>query len=152
MWYKVYILIGSIAFILFGFFYFSTNSSYALANEAKSLYEIGKYDEAIELANLAYEKDNYNRMAFTVITQSHESKRWIKFFDESEKFLNRTKDISNQKVVTKADRYEIKLMAELVLEEYLKLGKRNPMISDEFKEKAKYYHNQFQKLHHELSK
>lgn len=152
MWAKVVVTVGAILFVLFAFFYFSTNSSYSLASEAKAFYDLGKYDEAIELAEIAYKKDNYNRMAFTVITQSKEHKKWLKFIKESKEFLQKATDISNQRVITRGDRYEMKIMAELVMEEYLKLAKEDPLIKEDVREKADHLHKQFKKIYYELIK
>ncbi len=152
MWAKILILILAIGFILFGFFYYATNTSYSLSSEARTLYEMGKYDEAIDLAQIAYKKDNYNRMAFTVISQSKEAKKWLKFMDESKKFLEKSKELSEKRVISKADRYEMKIMAELVMEEYLKLGKENPMVDKKKKKEAELLFKQFKKIYDELTK
>ena len=50
--------------------YFNSNSSYKDSIEARIYYFLGNYKKAYELAKKAYEKDSYNKMANTVLTQS----------------------------------------------------------------------------------
>lgn len=151
MWTKIVVVISFMVFALGGFYYFLVDSSYSKSLEAKFLFYEERYDEALELAQLAYNEDNYNRMAFTIVTQSKEAKRWEQYIEESTEYILRAKEIAEKDTIGKADRLEIKIMAEIVIGGYLTLNKLSPFISDEFKQKAKYLYDQFKELHDELS-
>ena len=57
--------------------------------EAKTFYELGEYEKAYQLAKKAYELEPYNRMAFTILTQSEIAKEWKNYIEESKNYFKK---------------------------------------------------------------
>jgi tetratricopeptide (TPR) repeat protein len=112
------------------------NDSYRLSLEARYYFESGEYDKAYEKAKKAYILDPYNRMAFTVYTQSQIAKEWVNFLNDSEKYFKEINAIANKPNITDKERQKVKIMLEILLDEYKNL-KPSLLISDTLKDKAK---------------
>jgi len=97
------------------------NSSYRYSLEAKTYYEFGEYQKAYQLAQKAYKLDKYNRMAFTILTQSKIAKEWDEFIKDSKSYFMQIESISNKETISKADKIRIKMMLEIIIGEYKNL-------------------------------
>jgi len=97
------------------------NSSYRYSLEAKTYYEFGEYQKAYQLAKKAYKLDKYNRMAFTILTQSKIAKEWDEFIKDSKTYFMQIESISNKETISKADKIRIKMMLEIIIGEYKNL-------------------------------
>jgi len=111
--------------ILFFFFlilliilYTFLNDSYRYSIEAKAFYSMGKYEKAYKLANEAYELNRYNKMAFTILTQSKIALVWENFIKQSNEYFIKIESISNKETITKDDKLRIKMMLEIIIGEY----------------------------------
>jgi len=98
--------------------YFTINPSYRLSLEAKYYYETGDFNTAYKLASKAYMLDPYNRMAFTIKTQSQIAKEWQHFINDANNFFDKIKQIANKQNITDKDKLRIKIMLEILLSEY----------------------------------
>ena len=116
---KKYIILFVIIMLIVG--YYTINPTYTKPIEAKAYYEMGEYQKAYQLAKEAYKQNSYNTMAFTVLTQSKISLRWIKFIKDSNNYFSQIDSISNKKIISKADKIRIKMMLEIILGEYKNL-------------------------------
>ena len=116
---KKYIILFVIIMLIVG--YYTINPTYTKSIEAKAYYEMGEYQKAYQLAKEAYKQNSYNTMAFTVLTQSKISLRWIKFIKDSNNYFSQIDSISNKKIISKADKIRIKMMLEIILGEYKNL-------------------------------
>lgn len=129
-----------IVFIFLTFFavflYYFLNESYRLSFEAKMYYEMGEYDKAYILAQKAYKIKPYNNMALTVMTQSKIAKEWLDYIKEADGYFQIISNISNKKEITKADKFRIKLMLEILINRYPFLID-SYLISDELYQKTK---------------
>ena len=105
-------------FVLSVFLYYFLNDSYRYSLEAKAYYELGEYEKAQKLANKAYNLDKYNRMAFTIITQSKIAKMWVDYIKNSKEYFMQIESISNKENISKADKIRIKMMLEIIIGEY----------------------------------
>jgi len=103
------------------FLYYFLNDSYRYSLESKAYYEMGEYEKAYKLANKAYKLDRYNRMAFTIVTQSKIAMVWKKFIKDSREYFVQINSISNKETITKADKVKIKMMLEIIIGEYKNL-------------------------------
>jgi len=112
------------------------NKSYRLSLEARYYFENGEFDKAFTKAKEAYILDPYNRMAFTVYTQSKIAKEWVTFLKDAHKYFKEIEHIADKKELTDKERQKVKIMLEILLDEYKNL-KPSLLISDELKEKAK---------------
>lgn len=65
--------------------YFQFSPSYSLSRKAKEEFAKGNYQESYHLANLALEKNLYNKAAFSVVNQSKQRLN-------IQNFLNKTKE------------------------------------------------------------
>ncbi len=102
-------------------YFFSSNSSYQNSIQARVYYFLGNYEIAYELATKAYEEDNYNKMANTVMTQSKIAKEYEAYIKEGNKYFKKIDEISSQNEYTKADKVRIKMMCEIMIESYKNL-------------------------------
>jgi hypothetical protein len=110
------IFLGASALFLF------TNSSYQDSIQARVFYFLEDYDLAYELSKKAYEKDVYNKMAFTVYTQSKIALKFVEYINQGNEYLKKIDAISEQEEVSEADRSRIKLMSEIMIESYFELS------------------------------
>ena len=102
-------------------YFFNSNSSYQNSIQARVYYFLGNYEIAYELATKAYEEDNYNKMANTVMTQSKIAKEYEAYIKEGNNYFKRIDEISSQNEYTKADKIRIKMMCEIMIESYKNL-------------------------------
>jgi len=129
-------ILFSLLFLIMGIFlYYFFNDSYRYSLEAKAYYEMGQYNKALILSQKAYKLDKYNRMAFTILTQSKIAKSWQKFIDESEQYFIDIDNISNKEKITKADKIRIKMMLEIIMGEYKTL-KHSEFLNETLKNNA----------------
>ena len=98
--------------------YYSFNNSYRLSVEAKYYFEIGNYEKAYKLAKEAYILNPYNRMAFTIKTQSKIAKEWEQFIEDANNYFKEIEKIANKNNITNKDKLRIKMMLEILLDEY----------------------------------
>ncbi len=132
--------------------YYSLDRSFLLSSEAKKHYAQGDYKTATELAQQAYDLNNYNRMAFTVLVQSEESLKWKKYIEETRKYLGFIDKISYQDEVTKADMLRIKMIVEVSTASYAKLDQNNRLINTDLKDEARGLHRQITVIRDKLFK
>jgi len=118
------------------FTYFSFNKSYILSLEARYYFEIEEFDKAYKKAKEACILDPYNKMAFSLYTQSQIAKEWQNFINDAKEYFRKIRKISNKENITKKDELKIKMMLEILMDEYESL-KPSILISDSLKEKAK---------------
>ncbi|MGM0622680.1 MAG: hypothetical protein ACQESH_01535 [Campylobacterota bacterium] len=129
--------------------YFYLNPSYRLSLEAKAYYTIGDYQNAYTVASQAYERNNYNNMAFTIQVQSQNALKHIEFIELAKQYYAQIQQISNKKEISRADKLKIKMLAEVVLQSYERL--KSKMLHDKvLVEDAKKYRDNFQKLYDSL--
>jgi len=147
---KVLIVLGTGICLGWLYFYFLSNPSYMKSFEAKYYFYQQDFNRSLRLAKEAYKEDNYNQMAFTMLVQSTESLKWVKFINESREYLTKAKQISSKLHITNADRIEIRFMSEIVFDSYSKLNKKNSFIDDGIKNKAKYINDQLRKIYDEM--
>ena len=75
-------------------------------------------------------------MAFSIKTQSQIAKEWQNFIDDANRYFKKIKEIANKDEITNKDEKRIKIMLEIILDEY-KLLKPSPLLPKYLKEKAK---------------
>jgi len=146
---KIVLLIASSAFLLLSGFYFFTDSSYQDSFEARFYYLIGNYKKAYDFAKKSYEKDPYNKMAFTVLMQSKIATQYVNFIKTSNEYLSRIDNISSKKIYSSADKVRIKLMCEISLGNYKKLSPTK-LTNIELIKDAKKLNDKFEQLYKEL--
>ena len=129
--------------------YFSFNKSYRLSLEARFYFEIEDFDKAYKKAKQAYILDPYNRMAFSVYTQSQIAKEWQNFINDAKKYFKEIEKIANKENITKKDKLKIKMILEILMDEYKNL-KPSLLISKNLKEKAKKEYLKAKKIYEEV--
>ncbi len=148
---KITIFLGSVLFLAGAYFYFAQDASYVKSFRAKYFFYTNDFKSALALAKEAYDENNYNRMAFTIMTQSAQALEWVKFIDEAGEYLLRAQSISEKAAVSPGDKKEIKLMAEVVFGSYALLNEKNQFIDEDLKARAKYIKDQFVKIYSEAA-
>ena len=129
--------------------YFSFNKSYRLSLEARYYFEIEEFDKAYKKAKEAYILDPYNRMAFSIYNQSQIAKEWQNFINDAKKYFKDIKEIADKENITKKDKLKIKMMLEILIDEYENL-KPSLLISKTLKEKAKKEYLKAKKIYEEV--
>ncbi|MFK5882548.1 MAG: hypothetical protein QM482_10105 [Sulfurospirillum sp.] len=146
---KIVLVVISILFLLFSGFYFLNDSSYQDSFEARFYYLIGNYEKAYDFAKKSYDKDPYNKMAFTVLTQSKIATEYVKYIKTGNEYFNKIDKISSKKEYSDADKVRVKLMCEIMLGDYKKLVPTKLTNSDLIKD-AKKLDDKFKQLYKEL--
>jgi tetratricopeptide (TPR) repeat protein len=137
---------------VFGIFlYYFLSDSYRYSLEAKAYYEMGEYERAYKIAQKAYDIDKYNRMAFTIVTQSKISMIWDKFIKDSEDYFKKIDEISNKETITKADKIKIKMMLEIIMGEYKNLP-HSKLINKDLEKKAQEQYKKAEELYNGIFK
>ena len=144
---KLSIFIAIFLIVLFGLFFYSDNS-YKLALEAKFLYENKEYEKALNLSQKALDIDIYNKMANTVLNQSKAAIKFSSYIKNGKEYLERIKKIS-QSSVSKADSERIKMMCDVMIEDFDDL-KNSALLDSELKNEALNTKEIFVKLKNEL--
>ena len=122
---KLSIFIAIFLIVLFGLFFYSDNS-YKLALEAKFLY----------------------KMANTVLNQSKAAIKFSSYIKNGKEYLERIKKMS-QSSVSKADNERIKMMCDVMIEDFDDL-KNSALLDSELKNEALNTKEIFVKLKNEL--
>ena len=144
---KLSIFIAIFIIVLFGLFFYSDNS-YKLALEAKFLYENKEYEKALNLSQKALDIDIYNKMANTVLNQSKAAIKFSSYIKNGKEYLERIKKMS-QSSVSKADSERIKMMCDVMIEDFDDL-KNSALLDSELKNEALNTKEIFVKLKNEL--
>jgi len=123
--------------------------SYQLSLEAKVHYYLGHYSKAKLIAKKAHEKDRYNRMAATVMTQSELALEYVRYNEQAVNYLAQIKTISEKKYIEKSDKIRMKFMADIMIESFPKLTP-TVLIDKALKEQSKAYAKEFEKIHEKV--
>ena len=144
---KLSIFIAIVLIDLFGLFFYSDNS-YKLALKAKFYYESKEYEKALNLSQKALDIDIYNKMANTVLNQSKAAIKFSSYIKNGKEYLERIKKMS-QSSVSKADSERIKMMCDVMIEDFDDL-KNSALLDHELKNEALNTKEIFVKLKNEL--
>ena len=129
--------------------YFSFNKSYILSLEAKYYFEIEEFDKAYKKAKEAYILDPYNKMAFSIYTQSQIAKEWQNFINDAKEYFKKIREITNKQNITKKDKLKIKIMLEILIDQYKSL-KKSLLINKNLKQKAKEEYLKIRRIYEEV--
>ena len=88
-------------------------------------------------------------MAFTIKMQSKIAKEWQNFINDADNFFDKIQKIANKNKITEKDKLRIKLMLEILLDEYKTL-KPSLLIPKNLKEKAKEKYLKARELYEKL--
>ena len=144
---KISIFIAIFIIALFGLFFYSDNS-YKLALEAKFYYESKEYEKALNLSQKALDLDAYNKMASTTLNQSKAAMKFSSYIKNGKEYLERIKKMS-QNGVSKADNERIKMMCDVMIEDFESL-KNSALLDEELKSEALKMKEAFAKLKNKL--
>jgi tetratricopeptide (TPR) repeat protein len=122
-----------------------------LSLEARYYYENGKFQKAYEKAKEAYILDPYNRMAFTIYTQSKIAKEWELYLNDCKKYFKKINEIANKPNITDKERQKVKIMLEILMDEYKNL-KPSLLINENLKQKAKQQYIKAKELYEKVFK
>jgi len=88
-------------------------------------------------------------MAFSIYTQSQIAKEWQNFINDAKEYFKKIEEIANKENITKKDKLKIKMMLEIVIDEYENL-KQSLLISESLKERAKKEYLKAKKIYEEV--
>ena len=125
--------------------YFLINPSYQKSITAKYYFETADYKEAYNLAKEAFSLDVYNRMASTIMAQSTTSLKYVRYIDESKKYMKTINQIATKDIISDADKAKMRMMCEIMTGSYIKLAPS--VITDtQLTKDAAEYNDMFEKL------
>jgi hypothetical protein len=139
----------SIIILTLSWVFFATDSSYQEAIKARFYYEIANYEQAHALAKTAYEKDSYNKMAYTVLVQSEISLKYDRYIKRGEAYMEQILAISKGDSVNNAQAAKIKLMCEIMIEDFVNLAPSR-LTSESLQDEAKNMRDKFLELQKRL--
>jgi tetratricopeptide (TPR) repeat protein len=125
------------------------NKSYRLSVEAKFYFKSGDYKTAYDKAKEAYILDPYNRMAFTVYVQSRIAKEWSDFLKDSDRYFKEIKNIADKQNQTDKERQKVKIMLEILIDEYKNL-KPSLLIDKDLKSKAEQQYKKAKEIYEKV--
>jgi len=146
---KIVLLVVTFLFLSLSAFYFAGDSSYQNSFESRFYYFIGNYSKAYELAKKAYDEDAYNKMAFTVLTQSKIAKEYEDYIKAGNEYFDKIDKISSEKVYKDVDKVRIKLICEVMIGNYKKLVPTK-LTDKELVKNAKKMYEKFKQLYQQL--
>jgi len=146
---KINLIIFVIVLLGGSLFYFSSNSSYKNSVQARVYYILGNYESAYELATEAYNEDNYNKMANTVMIQSKIALNYENYIKQGNEYLKKIDEISLKKEYTQEDKTRVKFMCEIMIESYDDL-KPSTLTDETLQENCKKMQKKFKQLYAEL--
>ena len=88
-------------------------------------------------------------MAFTIKVQSQIAKEWQNFINDADEFFDKIQKTADKKVITEKDKKRIKIMLEILIDEYKTL-KPSLLLPKELKEKAKEKYLKAKELYEKL--
>ncbi len=144
-----YVIITIVTFLSLGA-YFLLNPSYEKSLESKYYYMVGEYDTAETLAKEAFSLNPYNRMAATVMTQSQTALIFVRYIDQSKKYIHEISKMAESKSIDDAEKAKIKLMSEIMIDSYKKVIS-TVFIDKKLVEEAAHYHKEFVELNEKVS-
>lgn len=149
MWYVI-----SFGFVAVMVLYFVMNPSYQKSIEARVYFTMGDYEDAYLLASEAFRENEYNRMASTVMAQSKTALVFVNYIKEAKQYMKAISAIAqddNSTGITQEERAKMKLMSEIMIEQYIKIAPS--VITDQaLVDEARHYYDEFKALHENLTK
>lgn len=146
---KIVWLILVVITLVFGYLYFLFNPSYQQSIESRIYYELGNYKKAYTLADASYKAEPYNKMAFTVRTQSLVALKFVDFIEEAKGYMKKINAIAAKNKLEDADRIRIKFMAEIIIEKYPTI-QPTVLTDEELIQEAKILYEKFVELHEKV--
>jgi tetratricopeptide (TPR) repeat protein len=127
------LFVYSFLFIIAGvsYYIYTYNPSYQKSIQAKVLYVMGEYEEANELAKEAYKLDHYNRMSFTILTQSQNNLKYVKYIEDATKFYTKIDKITDKSTLSREDKTRIAMMCRVVIDDYEDVIKYKTTFTDD---------------------
>ncbi len=146
-----YLWLGVSAFLLLSMvLYFLLNPSYERSLEAKVYFTLGKYDKAQALATEAFELNQYNRMAATIMTQSQVAMKFVNYNKQAQEYMKRISVLVDADSVNEAARAKIRTMCIIMMDEYMKISP-SVVIDASLVEEAKHYYEKFAALYEKVT-
>ncbi|MEA2111344.1 MAG: hypothetical protein U9P71_04785 [Campylobacterota bacterium] len=130
--------------------YFTLNPSYQRSLEAKYYFAVSDYKKAQEAAVEAFELNQYNRMAATIMTQSQVAMRFVNYNSQAKSFMKRITEMAKGDEISDADKAKIRTMCMIMIDEYVKISP-SVVIDEELVAEAKHYYEKFLKLHEKVT-
>ena len=146
---KLFIFIVFLFFIALMIYFFIFSDSYQKSMKARVKYQLGNYKEAYSLAQEAYELDKYNKMAFSILTQSKIAFKMLNYIDDAKNYLKDIDKIVQQKTIAKSDKMKIKVICDVMVERYKRLNP-TPLTNKELYDECTSYYKKFKRLQDEL--
>ncbi|MBN2896071.1 MAG: hypothetical protein JXK05_09310 [Campylobacterales bacterium] len=148
MRFNSWVFIAGVVALSLGYFLF--NPSYERSLEAKFYYTIGSYAEAERLAKEAFALNPYNRMASTVMVQSQTALRFVRYIEESKRYLDEISKIAASSPIGDAQRAKVRMMCEIMMAQFEKISAT--VVTDRsLVDEASAYHEKFRLLHDKVA-
>lgn len=139
-------------FLIFGIMLLGMvfNPSYQKSLEARFYYTIGDYNKAYQSAKEAFEIDQYNRMASTVMTQSKTALKFVHYNADAKRYTMKIKEMADDGNLSAENRAKIRMMSKVMVDSYNRISPT--VVTDEkLIEESKKYYQGFKNLHDEMA-
>ena len=137
-------IIGSI--FVASLFYLIFSESYQKSIRAKTYYTFGDYKEAYKLAKEAFLLDKYNKMAFTVMSQSGINMGFIDFIELARGYQDEIKQIIEDGVV-EIVKIKIKIICEVVIGSFKEVKSKTIMTDKTILKEANELNEWFERVY-----
>ncbi len=112
------------------------------------MYKRHEYENAINLSQKALDLDAYNKMAAATLNQSKAAMKFSSYIKNGKEYLDRIKKMS-QNGVSKADNERIKMMCDVMIDDFESL-RNSALLDEELKSEALKMKEAFTKLKNKL--
>lgn len=146
---KFAIVLTVLIIICSGIYYFLFTPSYQKSVEARVAYLLEDYEEAYRLSKEAYNLQNYNKMAFTIMNQSKIAMQYEKYINDAQEYLQKIELISAKEKFTQEDKLRVKMMCEIMIDAHKKLAPTK-LTSENLIDEAHKGYQRFENLYNEL--
>jgi len=139
-------------FLIFGIMLLGMvfNPSYQKSLEARFYYTIGDYDKAYGFAKEAFEIDQYNRMASTIMTQSQTALKFVRYNSDAKRYTKQIKQMVEDGNLSTENRAKIRMMSKVMIDSYINIAP-TVMTDQALLDESQKYYEGFKNLHDEMA-
>ena len=146
---RILFFIGIALLVFIVIYFFAFSNSYQKSFQAKIYYNLNRLDDAYRLSHEAYIADPYNKMEFTIQTQSKISLKLEKYIQDGTRYLVQIEKLSEGKSVKHSSLIKIKLICEIMIDGY-KMLSTSTLTNKNLIQETKTMYDKFKKLYNEL--
>ncbi|GHV03868.1 hypothetical protein AGMMS50229_03990 [Campylobacterota bacterium] len=122
--------------------YYVASPSYIDSRDAKALFAAGRYQEALNAAEITYAENPYNIMAYSIVEQSKLALNYERYIADAAKYKIEIDDLINDHS-NQIDRMKLKMLLEAMIFDYARLGEAGYKTPPHLSKEADEYNRAF---------